>query len=127
MKHSYYFWHNGVRYCREPDGTLRMAVSQVRWALDGDSDESGLPCPPTVVNPFYIGSANLLQDREQGRDTANTPRHTMRTVEEAIAAAQRRLSVEPHLTEVSIVKIVRVVRRKKVEPPPSAVEIEVVA
>lgn len=69
----------------------------------------------------------MLHAKEQCRDVSiRAPRYSKATLLEAIEEAQRRLAVDPKLTEVSVVKIVRVVRREKPVPPPVTVEIEVV-
>lgn len=120
---DYFIWRNGVRYFHLVEGHERVAVMQRR--NKGDRDEAPAP-PRTVNNPYYIGNAQMVGAREQGRDKGYAPKFAKATLQEAVNEATRRLAADSKLTEVSIVRIVRVVRRAAPVPPPPAVTIEVV-
>jgi hypothetical protein len=90
--------------------------------------------PSTVRNPYYIGSGFLLRPSEQvkpgtvkrganGNCYKVQPVHAKHTLQDAINEAKRRLAADPKLDAISVVKIVRVVRRAK---PVVDVDVEVV-
>jgi len=119
-----YYWRGGVRYFKTQTGKeLKASLQKVE---SGDQLERAEPTK-TVSRPYYIGNPEMVGLREQGRPACDglpgnaKPRYTSRTVQEAIKDAERRLADNPRLTEVSIVKIVRVVRRAK---PVVAIDIE---
>lgn len=127
-----YYWIGDVRYYQPRVGLARRAMLQnpsaeTRLAEGGPGvlEEK----KRTIVNPYYIGGAQMLGPREQSAPLApgsclvHKPKWAKHTIEEAIQEAERRLAADPRLTEVSIVKIVRVVRRAK---PVVAIDVEVV-
>lgn len=123
-KYRGYFWLNHTRYYGWGNGRVTTAMRQEREDTDIDCS---LQAPQTVTRPYYIGSESMVGAREQGRTRSTAkPLYSKATLEDAVQDAQQRLIANPRLTEVSIVKIVRVVRRAKPVPPPSAFDIEVV-